>query len=134
MISMDMSNEDYHAHKAISSSAVKMVHLKSLLHWKKNVYKENTAFDLGTAVHAHLLEPENKLVVCGPDNRRGNAWTKAKEKADEEGKTLLVRQDFETSIAMVESVMQNELAVDILQDPCGIAEMSVFNKDPNTGL
>ena len=62
-LTTELSNEEYHEHKAISSSAVKTVHAKSLLHWKKNKYVDSAAFQLGTAVHALLLEPEKNLVI-----------------------------------------------------------------------
>ena len=134
MLVDDMTNEDYHALKAISSSAVKTIHAKSLLHWKTAVFKENPAFALGTAVHALLLEPEKDLVVCGPETRRGSAWTDAKELAEAEGKTLLVKSDYDTCVAMAESVLRNSNAASLLQDSCGITEVSIFNKDPETGL
>jgi hypothetical protein len=57
---IEMTNEEYHAHHAISSSDVKMVHGKSLAHWQGAERKEKAAWDLGTAVHAMLLEPEKE--------------------------------------------------------------------------
>jgi len=130
----DLSNEEYHQHEAISSSAVKTVHLKSLLHWKKSIYKESAAFDIGTAVHAFLLEPDKDLVMCGPETRRGKAWSEAKEEADLEGKTLLTKDDYNTCVAMTDSVMRNELAEELLVDECGLNEVSIFSQDPDTGL
>lgn len=76
MITADkLSNAEYHAMDAISSSDVKMVHSKSLAHWKAKVYKSSVAFDLGTAVHALCLEAEKNLVMRGPETRRGKAWS-----------------------------------------------------------
>jgi hypothetical protein len=43
---IDMTNEEYHAHHAISSSDVKMVHGKSLAHWQGAERKEKAAWDL----------------------------------------------------------------------------------------
>ena len=43
MITADkLSNAEYHAHDAISSSDVKMVHKSTLAHWKAKVYKSST--------------------------------------------------------------------------------------------
>ena len=78
MIRHDMTNEAYHAHPAISSSDVKTVFNKSLAHWQLSQRRESAAFDLGSAVHALVLEPEKDLVRCGPADRRGTAWKDAK--------------------------------------------------------
>ena len=60
-----LSNSQYHADDAISSSDVKMVHSKSLAHWKAKTYSSSPVFDMGTAVHAMVLE-DGKGVVRGP--------------------------------------------------------------------
>ena len=134
MLVEDMSNEDYHAHPAISSSAVKTISTKSILHWKNAVYKDNSAFDLGTAVHAMVLEPEKDLVLCGPENRRGKLWTSAREEAQLEGKTVLTQEDYAICLAMVNSVMSNSAAVDLVSDLCAVKEVSIFGTDKETGL
>ena len=65
MITADrMSNAEYHATDAISSSDVKMVYGKSLAHWKAKVYKSSTVFDVGTAVHSMVLE-DGKVIERG---------------------------------------------------------------------
>jgi len=134
MLVEDMSNEDYHAHPAISSSAVKTISTKSILHWKNAVYKDNSAFDLGTAVHAMVLEPEKDLVLCGPENRRGKLWTSAREEAQLEGKTLLTQEDYAICLDMVSSVMSNSAAVELVSDLCAVKEVSIFGTDEETGL
>ena len=133
-LTTELSNEEYHEHKAISSSAVKTVHAKSVLHWKKNKYVDSAAFQLGTAVHALLLEPEKDLVICGPETRRGKPWAEAKAEADLTGKTLLIKDDFDSCMDMVDSVRRNLPAVEMLDHPCALKEASIFNTDPDTGL
>ena len=86
---IEMTNEEYHAHHAISSSDVKMVHGKSLAHWQGAGRKEKAAWDLGTAVHAMLLEPEKNLVRCGPETRRGNEWKVMQELAEADGAAVM---------------------------------------------
>ena len=134
MLTDQLSNEQYHAHKAISSSAVKMVHSKSLLHWKKNVYKDSAAFALGTAVHSELLEPDKNAVLCGPDTRRGKAWAMARTQAELEDKTLLIKEDYDACQGMVQSVLSNTEAYSLLKHSKALKEVSVFSKDPLTGL
>ena len=86
----ELSNAQYHATDAISSSDVKMVHSKSLAHWKAKVYKSSTTFDLGTCVHSMCLE-DGKDMLRGPETRRGKAWSEMYEAAQIDGKTLLDR-------------------------------------------
>ena len=129
-----MSNADYHAHPAIGSSSVKSVYVKSLLHWHKGQHKESPAMDIGTAVHAMILEPEKKLIVCGPESRRGKAWTEAKEKAERNGMTLLTQPDYEMCVTIAKSTMANPDASVLLNDRTAVKECSIFNIDPDTGL
>jgi hypothetical protein len=131
---LDMTNEEYHARPEISSSDVKAVALKSLLHWKNKVYKSSTAFDLGTAVHAMLLEPDKDLVMRGPEDRRGNRWKEMKLAADIDGKTLLTESDFDLAQAMATAVYQHQAASAFFRYPDMIAEGSFFVDDPQTGV
>tara|TARA_R110002153_G_scaffold52701_6_gene147552 strand:+ start:832 stop:2403 length:1572 start_codon:yes stop_codon:yes gene_type:complete len=134
MLSREISNEEYHTHPAIGSSAVKEVHMKSLLHWHKGQRKETPALNVGTAVHAMVLEPDKKLIICGPESRRGKAWTEAKEKADKSGMTLLTQPDYEMCQTIATSVMDNPDAALLINDRRAIKEASIFNIDPETGL
>ena len=111
-----MPNEEYHAHPAIVSSAVKEVHMKALVHWHQGQHKETPALNVGTAVHAMILEPDKKLVICGPESRRGKAWTEAKEQADRNGMTLLTQSDYAMCEAIAASVMGNSDAALLVND------------------
>lgn len=130
----DLTNAQYHAHPAISSSDVKAVALKSLAHWKGAVRKSSSAFDLGTAVHALLLEPHLDLVVKGPADRRGNEWKDKKLGADLDGKLLLTSGEYDIAMSMRDAVMQHDVAAEMLQRSGLIAEASFFATDPETGL
>lgn len=126
MIRDDMTNEEYHAHHALSSSDVKMVYTKTLAHWKAKEYKRTAAFDLGTAVHAMLLEPEKNLVRCGPETRRGNAWKDAYAEAEAEGAVLLPEAEYNVANAMREAVLYTKAANSLVSDPNMLAEQSIF--------
>ena len=130
----DLTNQQYHARPEISSSDVKAVALKSLLHWKNKVYKPSVAFDLGSATHAMLLEPENDLVIRGPEDRRGNRWKELKLAADIDGKTLLTESDFDLAQAMAAAVFENPVAKMWLKADDLVAEGSFFADDPQTGV
>jgi exodeoxyribonuclease VIII len=131
---LDLTNEDYHARPEISSSDVKAVALKSLLHWKNKVYKSSVAFDLGSAVHAMLLEPEKDLVVRGPEDRRGNKWKELKLAADIDGKLLLTEADFDLAQAISAAVVTHPAANAFFDYKDMIAEGSFFATDPQTGV
>lgn len=131
MIRHDMTNEEYHLDPAISSSDVKTVYLKSLRHWKYQVRKGSTAFDLGTAVHAMVLEPEKELVRKGPADRRGDKWKHEKMAADFDGILLLPAAEYDLAETIAASVIANTPA---WLDMPRTVEASVFADDPVTGI
>lgn len=131
---IEISNEEYHAHPALSSSDVKAVASKSLAHWKGQVRKETTAFDLGTAVHALLLEPELDLVVRGPETRRGKAWSEAYAEAKEQGRVLLTEADYDLATTMADACLKNWTANHFLTHGDLLAEKSFFATDPDLDL
>jgi exodeoxyribonuclease VIII len=129
----DMTNEDYHAHDAISSSDVKMVHSKSLAHWKAKVYKSTPSFDIGTAVHAMVLEGDKDIVVRGPEDRRGNKWKDAQTEAEANGKLLLTLSDYDMAREMADSLLMHPVG-QRMADVSTVNEVSFFATDPATGL
>jgi exodeoxyribonuclease VIII len=131
MIRTDLSNEAYHAHPAISSSDVKAVYLKSLRHWQLAPRKESAAFDLGSAVHALVLEPEKDLVRCGPGDRRGTAWKDAKLAADLDGYILLPQGEYDLAKNIAHAALVQ--APEWMDRP-RITEGSVFATDRITGV
>ena len=130
----DLSNSEYHARPEISSSDVKLVASKSLLHWKNKVYKSSAAFALGSAVHALVLEPEKSLVIRGPEDRRGDKWKKAQLAADLDGQILLTEGDFDLASKIAEATRAHPVVASYLAEQTFIAEASIFAKDPATGV
>lgn len=126
MIRTDMSNDAYHLDPAISSSDVKAVYNKSLLHWKYSVRKETAAFDLGSAVHAMVLEPDLELVRRGPADRRGDKWKDAKMAADLDGIILLPEGEYDVAETIAANVLANMPA---WMDRAGYREASFFARD-----
>ena len=134
MITSDkLSNAEYHAHDAISSSDVKMVAKSTLAHWKAKTYKSSPTFDLGTAVHAMVLESEKDIVLRGPETRRGNAWKDAYEEADANGQTLLTMADYDLAREMADSLLMHPVGARMAGDTV-INEASFFADDSKTGL
>ena len=131
MIRHDLTNREYHAHPAISASDIKTAHLKSIAHWRHGVRKESTAFDLGTAVHAMVLEPEKELVRRGPADRRGDKWKHAKMVADFDDILLLPEAEYDLAEVIAQSVIAHTPA---WLDVPRTVEASVFATDPVTGM
>jgi len=129
-----MSNKEYHNYPAYSSSDIKKVASSTLAHWKNEVRKESAAFDLGSAVHAMLLEPELNLVVEGTETRRGKDWTAMKEAADFAGKILLPRKEYQVAEQMAQAAMFTPHVAELVNDKKAIKEASYFVKDPVFGL
>ena len=127
------TNEQYRAEPGISSTDIKSVALRSLHHWRYGKRKEKAAFDLGTAVHALVLEPHLDLVVRGPDDRRGNDWKEKKLEADFDGKLLLTSGDYDNAFDIAEAVNNHPWV-----RYCGISratiEGSYFATDEKTGV
>jgi len=133
MITADrMSNTEYHATDAISSSDVKMVYSKSLAHWKAKTYSSSPVYDMGTSVHAMVLE-EAKGIVRGPETRRGKAWTEAYEEAQANDQTLLTASDYDLARNIADSVLFHP-AGQRMAGPTTVNEASFFASDPETGL
>lgn len=131
---LDMTNEDYHARPEISSSDVKAVASKSLAHWKGKVWKDSSAFALGSAVHALVLEPEKNLVIRGPEDRRGNKWKVDKLAADIDGKILLTEGDYDLAQAIAAPLINHEVVKGFISQPDFVAEGSFFATDPVTNV
>lgn len=131
---LKLTNQSYHAHPAISSSDVKAVYKTSLHHWKNKVRKESSAFALGSAVHAMVLEPEEGLVRRGPEDRRGNKWKEAALDADLDGKILLTEGDYDLAERIAASVRAHPVAAMYLASPSLVCEASFFTADPETGV
>ena len=133
IIADNLSNGEYHAKEAISSSDVKMVSKSTLAHWKAKVYKSSPTFDIGTAVHEMVLESEKSLVLRGPETRRGNDWKKPYEQAQAEGKTLLTAGDYDLAKEMADSLLMHPIG-DRMSGDTVINEASFFATDDKTGL
>lgn len=136
MIRDDLTNEQYHALDGISASDVKIVHAKSIAHWKNKRFKESVTMQLGTAIHAFVLEADiaHDLIHRGPETRRGKAWTEAKEEAESAGAVLLTEADYDHAKAVAESVLMTPRVMRMLNDPDCIKEKSIINTCPHTGL
>ena len=126
VIRNDLTNQEYHDADGISSTFVKKAATQSLAHAKHGKgFLLSTTADLGTAVHAMVLEAERDLVIRGGADRRGNKWKELRAQAVAEGKTLLTDADYDRARAMSDSLL-NHPSCGRLLEAKGPAEASLF--------
>lgn len=135
-IEYDLSNDEYHNERpGYSSTFIKTTHLKSIYHAKNSTSSIALSIaDMGTAVHAIVLEPEKEIVRCGPETRRGNAWKEAYAEAEADGVTLLPEKEYHQVFDIAHSLLAHPEAKDILTADDKICEASIFVEHPRTGL
>ncbi len=128
---VEMPAEEYHALDRVSCSMLKRMDCPA----KAHVFKEpSAAMDLGTAVHALVLEPDKDLVAVAPKvDRRTKAgkeqWAAFQREA--EGKLILSQDDYDKARAMRDSVMAHPVAADLFAD--GKPEQTILWADEGTG-
>ena len=141
-IDYTMSNADYHdkeKHPHISSSDVKAVHKKSLLHWalEQNMPRtESKAMLMGSAVHGMILEPEKKEFVRGLPNRlKRKEWAELEEKCAKNGQTLLTESEYDEAERITETAKQTcETLRYVLDHKRFVPEASIFTQCRDTKL
>ena len=104
-VKFDMTNEAYHLEPSLSASGAKTIALGSPAEYKYGEFKSSPAFDVGTATHTLVFEPQNAASIwCGPETRRGLDWKRKKLEADEAGALLLTEADYRLAADMAEAV------------------------------
>lgn len=129
----DMSNDAYHSTAAISKSGLWTLHSKTPAHYKFGERKSSAAFDLGTAAHTAILEPEKlgSSIVRGPADRRGSKWTDAQGAADYDRKLLLTAGDYDAALRIRDAAHRNPLVRKLTAG--AQVERSAFWLDEETG-
>ena len=124
---VEMSDTDYHAHKAVGSTTLKYA-LQSMAKFKAAIdgrmkSKESDAFDLGKAAHAAVLEQNFDRYVCGPEvDKRTKEWKEFEEK--NQGKICLKESAYVQVQGMYEAFYKHSLVPRITNN--GKPENSFF--------
>lgn len=134
-----ISNEDYHADSAISSSVLKYA-LKCPAMYKAHIdgklpHKSTPAMDLGTVLHALVLEPEtidDVAVVAPIFQGKGSVAARAEFKTENAGKITLSEDDWAKCSAMAASVVADPEVAAILAESQN--ELSGWYDDQDTCL
>lgn len=133
MITVDLSNKDYHAHPAISKSGLDLI-ARSPAHYRYRAPKEpSRAMEIGTAIHTALLEPHRyaaEYVIVDCEARTASVYKEAVKVHGSE--RVLTRSEADKIAGMSESVLGNIHAQAILKD--ADTEVSIITKDPVTGV
>ncbi len=133
-VKLDMTNEAYHLEPSLSASGAKTIAMGSPAEYKYGEFKSSPAFDVGTATHTLVFEPQHaESIWCGPETRRGLDWKRKKLEAEEAGALLLTEADYRLAADMAEAVRSNRAAAELLSGDL-VCEASIFSKDPSTGV
>ncbi len=129
------TNEEYHASEGVPKSGHWTIYTKTPFHYKYGVRKTSAAFDLGSAAHCAILEPEQyeARYERGPDDRRGNKWKEAQDFAAYQGKELLTAGDYEQALVIRDTAMTCE-ALQIMLEGDRVVETSAYHVDEETGV
>lgn len=141
----NLSNADYHASDGISKSGLWTIHKTSPAHYKYSVRDEKSHFDFGEAAHLAILEPDafERIVHCGPDDRRGNKWKAAQEECaatmvEHRGaktpKLLLTSSDYQDVLGIRDAVHADAWISGIITGGKSMVEASGYWIDPETGV
>ncbi len=143
---LDMPEEEYHGHPALSRSGMKAL-LRSPRHFKAmramramGAIQAKKEFDVGHAAHSLVLgvgAPIKEIpdrLLSGEYRSISSAAAKAfRDEAQAEGFTVLKPKDYAAVSAMVEAILADEKARDLLERP-GYTEASLIADDPATGV
>lgn len=135
MIDYNVSNADYHRHPSISKSGLDLI-ARSPAHYFYSARREATrAMEIGTAVHAAILEPERfasqYMLLRDVTDRRASEYKQAVKVHGSE--YTLAGPEADRVSGMQASVQANPRAMNRLGAP-GKSEVSIFTTDPVTGV
>ncbi len=142
LLIQNMSNADYHASKAVSSTQLKTIASKSLAHYVYNLNnptQQTEALAFGSAYHKIVLEPdtfEKEFFVIDeskrpePDkdfrNSKNKEW-KQQQMVANAGKTLITSWDYTRLRSMQEVLLNNPFTADLIKS-CDEIESSIFSE------
>lgn len=129
----DIPAEVYHADPAVGRTTLWRLHVATPAHAKYQVIETTPEMDVGTAAHIAILEPHRfeSAVICGPKDRRGNAWKEAI--AEYPAALVLPQPTYEKVLRLRETVMRDPI-VRSLPSEFAMMEQSAFWLDEPTGV
>ncbi|MEU0078629.1 PD-(D/E)XK nuclease-like domain-containing protein [Micromonospora tulbaghiae] len=133
----DMTEEEYHAHPALSSSGARKLlppSCPAIFHYEReNGAGHKREFDLGHAAHRLVLGVGSELHVVDADNYRTDKAKADRDAAYARGEIPLLPHEFDTVQAMAAKLREHPRAGEVFAEG-GVAEQSLFWTDPETGV
>lgn len=131
----DLTNEQYHSHPYLGSTRL----ARARRSWAHAMapFESTKAMNLGRAFHALVGEPRlfPSLFAMAPKCDRRTKEGKALYEAftqENQGKTVLSEDEYAAMDGMLQSVLNNKIALGCLSG--GVSEVSAFVDDPDTGV
>tara|TARA_R100001594_G_scaffold114699_1_gene149500 strand:+ start:389 stop:1156 length:768 start_codon:yes stop_codon:yes gene_type:complete len=129
------TNEYYHEQKQyLSSTFIKTITKKSLLHALEQKPVQSNHFTVGSAFHSYVLERDmfqHEFFVAPKVNKRTKAgkeqWEDFTKKAESEHKQIINEQDFDMIKKMCQNIFHDETCNKLLSN--GEPEVSFYDKD-----
>jgi exodeoxyribonuclease VIII len=130
-----LSNAAYHSGPGISCTGLKKIAV-SPAHFKYGDFKQTAAMFTGSATHSAILEPElfAKQYVTLPSGKDRRSTEYKALCASHGTDNVLVSADASQITAMQSAVRANPVANKWLYQEQGRNELSVYAKDPETGI
>jgi hypothetical protein len=130
-----LSNAAYHSGPGISCTGLKKIAV-SPAHFKRGEFKQTAAMAMGSATHSAILEPESfaKQYVTLPAGKDRRSAEYKSLCASHGTDNVLVSADSLQIGAMQSAVRTNPVANKWLYQEPGRNELSVYAKDPETGV
>ena len=130
-----LSNAAYHSGPGISCTGLKKIAV-SPAHFKRGEFKQTAAMAMGSATHSAILEPESfaKQYVTLPDGKDRRSTEYKALCAEYGADNVLVSADSCQIGALQSAVRANPVARKWLYQEEGRNELSVYAKDPETGV
>lgn len=130
-----LSNSDYHSGAGISCTGLKKIAV-SPAHYKHGEFKQTAAMFTGSATHAAILEPDlfAKQYVTLPSGKDRRSSEYKALCAEYGTDNVLVSSDAYQIKMMQQAVQKNSKARQWLYEEEGRNELSVYAKDPETGV
>ncbi|MER7167260.1 PD-(D/E)XK nuclease-like domain-containing protein [Micromonospora sp. NPDC000207] len=133
----DMTEDDYHAHPALSSTGARKLLSPScpalFHHDRENGSEHKREFDLGHAAHMLVLGAGPEIHVVDAGNYQTKAAREDRDAAYTRGEIPLLPAEFDTVQAMAGKLRQHPRAAELFA-PDGVAEQSLFWVDAETGV
>lgn len=130
----DISNEDYHKDEAIGSTTIKAISI-SPANLYFNPFKGSKSAQIGTAIHAALLEPEvfERDFILEPEISTRASKDYKSLLAHTDAEKILIGSEVATINRMIESSQLNDDFIEYMSAK-GHSEVSMFATCPVTGL